>query len=134
MLVTYLQGQPSILLETLYQLLDAGFEVIVLLMAFTLAIFIVLVFAVRAVMIIRKLPVPVDPTDMVKPKEFRALMLGAAVLLTPLIAKSFLPVEGVDPSSLLVATYMVEIVLGLLLWLSLDLYYKARGTKPGRRS
>lgn len=134
MLVTYLQGQPSILLETLYQLLDAGFEVIVLLMAFTLAIFIVLVFAVRAVMIIRKLPVPVDPTDMVKPKEFRALMLGAAVLLTPLIAKSFLPVEGVAPSSLLVATYMVEIVLGLLLWLSLDLYYKARGTKSSRRS
>ena len=82
-------------------------------------------------MIFRKLPVPTDPTDMVKPREFRALMIGASVLLTPLIAQTFLPVEGVGPTAALVAAYLLEIVLGLLLWFALDLFYRVRDRQPG---
>ena len=134
MRTTYLQGQQPDLLNALGQLLDAGLESIVLLLAFTLAIFVILVFGVRALMIFRKLPVPADPTDMVKPREFRALMLGAAVLLTPLAARGFLPVEGVDSTALLVAAYLIELILGLLLWFSLDLLYRAREGKVGPKS
>jgi hypothetical protein len=131
---TYLQGQQTDLLDALSQLLDAGLEVVVLLLAFTLAIFVILIFAVRALMIFRKLPVPVDPTDMARPREFRALMLGATVLLTPLVARSFLPAEDAGSSSMLLAVYLLELVLGLLLWLALEFFYKAREGRPNSKS
>jgi hypothetical protein len=134
MRTTYLQGQEPSLLTALGQLLNAGLEVVVLLLAFTLAIFVILVFAVRALMVFRKLPVPVDPLDMVKPKEFRALMLGAAVLLTPLVARNFLPLEGTGSPSMLMAVYLIEIILGLLLWLAIELFYKVGDGRTDSRS
>jgi predicted secreted protein len=86
-------------------LLDSGLEVAVLLLSFTLAIFVVLVFAVRALMIARKLPVPTDPTDMARPRGLRALMLGSAGLLAPLVAPFFLPEAGGDPQPTLLVNY-----------------------------
>lgn len=120
------QGQESAWLQALGQMLDAGLEVIVVLLSFTLAIFILLVFAVRVLMIVRKLPVPIEPTDMAKPRPFRALMLGAAALLSPLMATSFLPVEGIDPQASLVVAYGFELFLAVALWFGLELLYKVR--------
>jgi hypothetical protein len=99
--ITHPKGGQTDLLNALGQLLDAGLEAIFCLLAFTLAIFVISVFAVRALRIFRRLPVPVEPIDMVKPREFLTFMLGAAVLLTPLVAQSFLPVEDVDAASTL---------------------------------
>jgi len=127
------QTQLPPVLEALGKMLDTGLEVIVILLAFTLAIFVILVLAVRALMIFRKLPVPTDPTDMVKPREFRTLMLAASVLLTPLVARTYLPVEGVDSAGVLAAAYLLEVALGLLLWFALDLFYRARDKQPGSK-
>lgn len=128
------QGQEPGGPAALDSMLDAGFEVVVLLLAFTLAVFVLLVFAVRALMIFRKLPVPTDPFDMTKPRAFRALMLGSAVLLTPLVASSFLPVEGLDSQSVLVVAYGFEILLGVALWVVLELFYRIREERSGPRT
>lgn len=110
-------------------LLDAG----VLLLAFTLAIFIVLVFGVRVLLIVTKKPVPVDFFDMAKPIAFRALMLGAAALLAPLVARGFLPFRSTDPQQVFLIAYALEIVVVAILWLALHLFYKVRTDRARRK-
>lgn len=127
------QGQEPGWLQTLERLPKVGPEFVTLLLAFSLCIFVLLAFAVRVLMVIRKLPVPVDPFDMVKPRGFRTLMLGFAVLLTPLVAQGFLPTEGMDARWALVVAYVLDIVLAVALWFLLELFYKARGKHKGRR-
>ena len=127
-----IQEQQPEPLQTLEGMLGAGLEIATLLLAFTLAIFVVLVFAVRVVMVARKLPVPVDPFDMAKPKDFRALMLGAAALLAPLAALEFLPVEGLERRWVLVVSYAFEGLLVVVLWITLHLFYNVRAKRSGR--
>jgi hypothetical protein len=112
--------------QVIQAVLPNGPEIAVFLLAFLLAIFVVLVFAVRALMIVRKLPVPTDPLNMARPRAFRTLMLAAAALLTPLIARGFLPVEGLDANNVLVVSYGVVAVLGILVWLALEGIYRLR--------
>jgi hypothetical protein len=128
------QGLEPDWLQTLGRMLDVGLEIGVLLLSFTLAIFVVLVFGVRVVLIMRKHPVPVDPLDMAKPKGFRALMLGAAALLAPLVALDFLPVGGLDHRWVLVVAYAFEFFLAVVLWLLLHLFYKARAKRARSRT
>lgn len=120
--------------RTLELLLDVGLELGTLLLVFTLAIFVVLVFAVRVLMVATGKPVPVDPFDMAKPKDFRALMLGSAGLLTPLVAQSFLPLEGFDSPWALPIAYAFEILVVLILWLALHLFYKVRQKRSQRKT
>jgi hypothetical protein len=119
-------------IETLKAMLANGLEIGTILLAFTLAILIVLVFGVRALLVARKLPVPTDPFDMAKPKDFRTLMVGAAAILSPLVAQSFLPVEGLETRWVLVWAYVFQAVLAVILWLALHLFYQIRETR--RRS
>jgi hypothetical protein len=128
-LLALAQGQDPGWFQTLLGMLDAGLEIGVLLLSFTLAIFVVLVFGVRVVLVVRKLPVPVDPLDMAKPKGFRALMLGAAAVLAPLVALDFLPVGGLDRRWVLVVAYAFEFFLAAALWLFLHLFYEVRARR-----
>jgi hypothetical protein len=92
------QQGPSgdLAIETLKAMLANGLEIATTLLAFMLAIFVILVFGVRLLMVARKLPVPTAPFDMAKPKDFRALMVGAAAILSPLVAQGFLPVRALE--------------------------------------
>jgi hypothetical protein len=119
--------------QTLDQLLEAGPEAAVLLLSFTLAIFVALVFAVRALMIFRKLPVPIDPLDMAKPRAFRAVMLAGAAVLAPLVASPFLPELGLDSQATLVVLYACQLLIVVLLWFLLDLFYRRREQRAGKR-
>lgn len=119
-------------IETLKAMLANGLEIGTILLAFMLATFIVLVFGVRVLMVARKLPVPTDPFDMAKPKDFRTLMVGAAAILSPLVAQSFLPVEGLETGWVLAWAYLFQAVLAVLLWLALHLFYQSREAR--RRS
>jgi hypothetical protein len=126
-LLTSLQGQEPDALNALKQMLGAGVEIGTLLLTFTLAIFVVLVFGVRLLMVVRKLPVPTDPLDMARPRAFRALMVVAAAVLAPLAAWDFLPVEGLHLGWGLVWAYVFELFLATILWVTLHLFYGARG-------
>jgi hypothetical protein len=108
-----------------------GLQAGTLLFAFTLAILVVLVFAVRALLIARGRPVPTDPFDMAKPRDFRTLMVAAAALLAPLAARSFLPVDDLDQGQFLLLAYAFEGVLTALLWLLLEAFYRARARRRG---
>ena len=119
-------------METLKAMLANGLEISTTLLAFTLAIFVILVFGVRALMVARKLPVPTDPFDMAKPKDFRTLMVGAAAILGPLVAQGFLPVVGLETQWVLLWAYAFQAVLAVILWLALHLFYKIREAR--RRS
>jgi hypothetical protein len=114
-------------METLKAMLSNGAEIATLLLAFTLAVFVVLVFGVR--MAARKLPIPTDPFDMAKPKDFRTLMVGAAAILAPLAAQSFLPLEGLEAQWVLIWAYLFQIILAVALWLALHLFYQVRDTR-----
>jgi hypothetical protein len=127
-----MQGQKPEWLRILARLLEVGPELATLLLAFTLCIFVLLVFAVRTVMVIRKMPVPADLFDMPKPRGFRMLMLGFTVVLTPLVARDFLPIEGLDPQWALGIVYALTILLAALIWLALELFYRARGERKSR--
>jgi hypothetical protein len=128
------QQGPSegLAMETLKAMLANGLEIGTTLLAFTLAIFVILVFGVRALMVARKLPVPTDPFDMAKPKDFRTLMVGVAAILGPLVAQSFLPVVGLETQWVLLWAYAFQAVLAVILWLALHLFYKIREAR--RRS
>jgi hypothetical protein len=126
------QGTEPGGIQALGQMLDAGLEVTVVLLSFTLAIFVLLTFAVRAVMIWRKLPVPVDPVDMARPRGFRGLMLASAALLAPLVATYFVSVPGAGPQSFLLITYGLELLLAAALWFVLKLFYRVRERRSGR--
>ena len=116
----------SLAMETLEAMLSNGIEIATILLAFTLAVFVVLVFGVRVLLTARKRPIPIDPFDMAKPRDFRTLMVGAAAILAPLAAQSFLPVQGLDRQWVLVWAYVFQIVLAVLLWLALHLFYQIR--------
>ena len=122
----------SLAIETLKAMLANGLEIGTILLAFTLAILIVLVFGVRALLVARKLPVPTDPFDMAKPRDFRMLMVSTAAILSPLVAQGFLPVEGLETRWVLVWAYVFQAVLAVILWLALHLFYQIR--EAGRRS
>jgi hypothetical protein len=121
-----LQGSEPEWKQVLDALLENGLETVTILMAFTLAIFILLVFGVRALMLVRKLPVPMDLIDMARPQTFRTLMLGVTALLTPLIAVEFLPVKGLEQGAVLAVVYAIVILLAIALWFGLELFYGAR--------
>ena len=122
------QQGPSegLAIETLEAMLANGLEIATTLLAFMLAIFVILVFGVRLLMIARKLPVPTDPFDMAKPTDFRTLMVGAAAILSPLVAQGFLPVRGLETQWVLVWAYVFQAVLAVILWLALHLFYQIR--------
>jgi hypothetical protein len=122
-------GQDPGLDQTLQQLPSVGLEFATLVLAFTLAIFVVLVFGVRLLMVARKLPVPLDPLDMAKPRSFRTMMLVFAVALAPLVARGFLPSERMDPGWALALSYGVAVVTAALAWVLLEVYYGRRGRK-----
>lgn len=116
----------SLAVETLQAMLSNGIEIATILLAFTLALFVILVFGVRVLLTARKRPIPTDPFDMAKPKDFRTLMVGTAAILAPLAAQSFLPVEGLETQWVLVWAYVFQIVLAVVLWLALHLFYQVR--------
>lgn len=118
--------------ELLRQVADVGLGTAVLLLTFSLAVGVVLVFAVRVLLILRSLPVPSDPVDMARPRPFRALILGATALLTPLVAFGFLPQAGTAGKSTLVVAYGCEVVIAGVAWLVLEQFYRDRDRRLGR--
>lgn len=128
-----IQGQTTDWTRVLDVALGAGLETGTLLLVFTLAVFVVLVFAVRVLMVITKKPVPVDPFDMAKPLGFRAVMLGGAGLLAPLVAQEFLPLEGIEPQLVLLVAYGFEILVVGIVWLGLYLFYRIRSERARSR-
>lgn len=127
------QGLERRELQVLGPMLDAGLDAAVLLLTCTLAIFVVLVLAIRALMIFRKLPVPLDPLDMAKPRAFRTMMLFFSALLAPLVASSFLPETGLEPQSALLAAYLLEMAIAAVLWFVFEIFYRIRDRRSGRR-
>lgn len=121
---TCFQGDPG-WGQTLDRMATAAPEIATLLLTFTLAIFVVLVFAVRVLLIVTKRPVPADLLDMAKPKGFRTLMLASAAILAPLVAWDFLPVS-VDLLTGLPVAYVFEVLLAIVLWLLLEAFYRYR--------
>jgi hypothetical protein len=126
MLILPIQAQEPDWALTFERMLGAGLEVSTLLLTCTLAVFILLVFLVRVLMIVRKLPVPSDPVDMARPTAFRALMLGSSALLAPLVALDFFPVDGLDPRAVLAIAYGFEVLIAVAGWFALHLFYKTR--------
>jgi hypothetical protein len=112
--------------QSLDAMAGGALEIATLLLTFTLAIFILLVLAVRVLLIVSKRPVPADLFDMAKPKGFRTLMLGSSAVLAPLVAWEFLPVAGVDLVPGLLAAYVFEALLAAVLWLLLEAFYRYR--------
>ena len=129
--LTPLQGEPGVR-QALEAMAGSALEIAVLLLIFTLAIFLLLVFAVRVLLIATKRPVPADLFDMPKPRGFRTLMLGSAAILAPLVSWEFLPVAGVDLVSGLMVAYVFVVLLAVVLWLLLEAFYRHRA--GGRRS
>ena len=123
------QGQEPGWEQTWERLPAVGLEFATLVLAFTLAIFVVLVFGVRLLMVVRKLPVPLDPLDMARPRGFRTLMLGFAVALGPLVVRVFLPSEGMDPDWVLAVAYVLAFVTAVVAWVLLEVYYGARAKR-----
>jgi hypothetical protein len=126
------RGQLT-LLQGLDSTLEASLEIFVVLLSFTLAIFVLLVFAVRALMIFRKLPVPTDPLDMALPGTFRALMLIPSALIAPLVGSYFAPVLELSSQSALFLHYGLELVIAVGLWFLLELFYRLRQQRSGPR-
>lgn len=110
-------------------MLAVGPDIGTILLAFTLALFVVLVFGVRVLLVVRKRPVPVDPLDMAKPRAFRTLMVAGAALLAPLAALDFLPVEGLPLQWVLVVAYAFQLIVAVLLWLALEAFYRVRARR-----
>jgi hypothetical protein len=125
----FLQGPDLDAGQTLERMLASGMDIGTILLASTLAVFLLLVFGVRALLIVRKRPVPLDPFDMAKPTAFRTLMVGAAAVLVPLAVLDFLPVEGLPVGWVLLWTYLFQIVLAVVLWLVLEVFYRVRASR-----
>ena len=123
--------EPGGWAETMAAISDVGLQVATLLLSFTLAILVLLIFAVRALLIARGRPVPTDPFDMAKPRDFRTLMLAAAALVAPIAARSFMPVDDLDQGQYLLLAYAFEAVLAALLWLLLEAFYRVRARRRG---
>jgi uncharacterized membrane protein YgcG len=125
----FLQGPNLDAGRTLERMLASGMDIATILLASTLAVFLLLVFGVRALLIVRKRPVPLDPFDMAKPAAFRTLMVGAAAVLVPLAVLDFLPVEGLPVGWVLLWTYLFQFVLAVVLWLALEGFYRVRASR-----
>ena len=123
--------EPGGWAETMAAISDVGLQAGTLLFSFTLAILVLLIFAVRALLIARGRPVPTDPFDMAKPRDFRTLMVAAAALVAPIAARSFLPVDDLDQGQYLLLAYAFEAVLAALLWLLLEAFYRVRARRRG---
>ena len=123
--------EPGGWAETTTAISDVGLQAGTLLFSFTLAILVLLIFAVRALLIARGRPVPTDPFDMAKPRDFRTLMVAAAALVAPIAARSFLPVDDLDQGQYLLLAYAFEAVLAALLWLLLEALYRVRARRRG---
>ena len=123
--------EPGGWAETMAAISDVGLQAGTLLFSFTLAILVLLIFAVRALLIARGRPVPTDPFDMAKPRDFRTLMVAAAALVAPIAARSFLPVDDLDQGQYLLLAYAFEAVLAALLWLLLESFYRVRARRRG---
>jgi hypothetical protein len=108
------------------KMLQKGFEGAGLLVVFTLSGFMILVYAVRILAIMTKLPIPKNPLDMARLRGLRALALGAAMLLAPLVTSSFLPSGEMGEPWVLAALYVFEILIGVAVWLALEAYFKMR--------
>lgn len=119
--------------QTLERMLAVGLDIGTILLASTLAIFVVLVFGVRVLLIARKRPVPLDPFDMAKPGAFRTLMVGAAAVLAPPAMFDFLPVEGLPVGWVLLWAYAFQLVLAVVLWLALEGFYRVRASRRAAR-
>lgn len=117
--------------ETLAAVSDVALQAATLLLSFSLAILVLLVFGVRLLLVARGRPVPTDPFDMAKPRDFRTLMVAAAALLAPLATWSFLPVDDLDQGQFLLLAYAVEVLLAALLWLLLEAFYRVRAQQRG---
>lgn len=128
-----LQGPDLDAGQTLERMLAKGPDIGTILLASTLAAFVLLVFGVRALLVVRKQPVPVDPFDMAKPAAFRSLMVGAAAVLAPLAVLDFLPVEGLPVGWMLVWAYLFQVVLAVVLWLALEGFYRVRASRRNAR-
>jgi hypothetical protein len=130
----FFQGSELDAGQTLERMLASGLDISTILLASTLAVFVVLVFGVRLLLIVRKRPVPLDPFDMAKPAAFRALMVGAAAFLAPLAVMDYLPVEGLPMHWVLVWVYAFQLLLAVVLWLALEGSYRVRaGRRNARR-
>lgn len=125
----FLQGTDLDAGQTLERMLASGLDIGTILLASTLAVFVVLVFGVRVLLIVRKRPVPLDPFDMAKPAAFRTLMVGAAAVLTPLAMLDFLPVEGLPVGWVLLWAYLFQLVLAVVLWFALEGFYRVRDSR-----
>ncbi|MCL7455453.1 MAG: hypothetical protein M8467_20655 [Anaerolineae bacterium] len=123
--------EPGGWAEALDTVADAGPQAGTLLLSFTLAIFVVLVFVVRLLLVTTSRPVPVDPFDMARPRDFRTVMVVAAALLAPLAARSFLPVEGLDEGQFFILAYGFQVLIAVALWLLLEAFYRSRARRPG---
>jgi hypothetical protein len=119
--------------QTLEGMLASGLDIATILLASTLAAFVVMVFGVRLLLIVRKRPVPLDPFDMAKPKAFRTLMVGAAAVLVPPAVIDFLPVEGLPVGWVLVWAYLFQLVLAVVLWFALEGFYRVRASQRDTR-
>jgi len=108
------------------RILLKGFEGTGLLLVFTLSGFMILIYAVRILAIMTKLPIPRNPFDMARPGGFRTWILGLVMLLVPPATSSFLPMEEMNERSVLVALYIFEIFIGVALWIILEVYFKMR--------
>jgi hypothetical protein len=119
--------------QTLERMLANGLDIATILLASTLAAFVIMVFGVRVLLIVRKRPVPLDPFDMAKPAAFRTLMVGAAAVLAPLAVLDFLPVEGLPVAWVLLWSYLFQLVVAVVLWFALEGFYRVRASQRTAR-
>jgi len=129
----FLQGADLDAGQTLQRMLENALDIGTILLASTLAVFVVLVFGVRLLLIVRKRPVPLDPFDMAKPAAFRTFMVGAAAVLVPPAVLDFLPVEGLPVGWVLMWAYLFQLVLAVVLWLALEGIYRVRASRRAAR-
>ena len=125
----FLQGSDLNAGQTLERMLASGLDIGTILLASTLAVFLVLVFGVRLLLFVRKRPLPMDPFDMAKPAAFRTLMVAAAAFLVPLAVIDYLPVEGLPLGWVLVWAYAFQLLLAVVLWLALEGFYRVRARR-----
>jgi len=96
----------------------------VLLLAFTLSIFFILIFGIYFLANLSGKPVPGAATDMARNKTLRTAMLGFSVLLTPPVLMLFVPTEAAGAGGSLATTYLSEIFIGVACWLMFDIVFK----------
>jgi 4-amino-4-deoxy-L-arabinose transferase-like glycosyltransferase len=112
---------------------EVGLQVGTLLLSFTLALLVVFVFVVRLLLIATGRPVPLDPFDMAKPRDFRTIIVAAAALVAPIAAGPFLPARDLDQGPSLILIYAFQVLLAIVLWLLLEALYRLRARRRAGR-